>query len=124
MGLAMIKQGCPNRYRPSELADVLESAATNLEEHGWTRIWSGNPDDGWDVIEALMQTARVSTQANRATAALKAQIDRDYGCRALTRWNHRQRDRRKVVRLMRRTARNLRNHDLRRVSDYSFTFDN
>lgn len=116
--------------RPSERAEILEKAADLLETKGWCtgHLWIRNGVDPYSdtgttprnadrfcAVGALCAVAPVRT--DDVLPDLAAQIQYDYrdpsGARAeylgVADFNDSQKDKRKVIRLMRRTARNLRN---------------
>lgn len=110
-----------NRYRPSELATFLENVADDLEEYGWRANPFASDPPAYDLFGRILANARTAETEELAWSALATQIRSDYGYSGVYTWNVDQRDRRKVVRLVRRTARNLRDHKLIRTRSFGMS---
>lgn len=115
------------KTRPSEKAAILDKAADLLETKGWCtgdlwekdgirfghgegpEVWKdSNPKaDRFCAIGAVLAVA--PNRGDEAVAPVYTQLMHDYGINSLVLWNDDQKDKRKVIRLFRRTARNLRN---------------
>ncbi len=110
--------------RPSERAEILENAADLLETKGWCTgtLWKKGgatllesfegPESNRKADRFCAMGAVMAVSPMRGDTALKPvykQLEYDYGVNSLVVWNDTQKDKRKVVRLLRRTARNLRN---------------
>ena len=110
----------PRNPRPVEVADTIDRAADYIMEQGWTYANCGeNPRTGG--VCPMVAIDKVT----RSPGSYHAAMDtfRRYGIYHLpdaysaagwsvARWNDSQRDRRKVVRHMRKCARMVRNHEL------------
>ena len=94
--------------RPSEVKAKLNRAADLIEEYGWASKPSDHPPTGgFTLLDSLQwRSPFFSAVEQEAQFAAARQMSNDYKCRSLSLWNAKQRDRRKVVRLLRRTARN------------------
>lgn len=94
-----------------QLANYLEKAALRLETHGWCR---GNYIDNKGqtcLVGAVVKATPYgdfSERTNPLLVALKEAVYRDYSHGGdITEWNDKQKDKRKVIRFIRRTARKL-----------------
>jgi len=92
---------------------ALEGAANAIERRGWTR--GATERDGRVCAYRALSLCAGSETRHAAVNALVEELNLDPGHRRLcmpailvTEWNDRQTDRRKVIRALRRTARNLR----------------
>lgn len=91
---------------PNEIAEVLEKGAEVLETAGWCRRTFKNGAGHYCAVGAIERVAPLHVDPKRATFAVEAELG--LGRFDLAIWNDRQRDRRKVVRALRRTARKVR----------------
>lgn len=122
--------------RPSEIADKIDKAADLLETQGWC---TGKLRDDRDrhCLAGAVQACSVtkwkhddcgwyvdgwSRPASETLIALDAAAKKDYQEASAVMWNDAQRDKRKVVRFMRRTARCLRNGDMHRTQSSEWSF--
>ncbi len=92
-------------------ARVLDEAATRIETYGWCRGTFRNGERRCTLGALLLTDAEAYDNAVRAVEAeiLRSGFPRPAGATSLVpAWNDAQRDRRKVVRLLRRAARRVR----------------
>lgn len=100
-------------------ADALDRAAARLEPKGaWCKgtyrkwIWdpkTGTSHNAYCLMGALREEAHASSVRQTAIVSLVEEIHAENPKVGITRWNDNQRDKRKVIRLMRRVAKKLRN---------------
>ena len=118
------------KYRPSELAVKLDEAADLLENSGWCRHVLKNPAGHhclagavyevtgarWSMLDDGEYDLDTTNKGLQLMEAVEwaAETDPSVKGRYPVGWNDEQRDKRKVVRFMRRTARRLRDGKLRR----------
>jgi hypothetical protein len=110
--------------RATDASEVLERAAALIEDNGWTRGQYGKLRGDKVCFCALGAVAVASGSSvsfhgrsmlldsvedrkaeQTAINFLHAQLTEDYGSNSTARWNDAQRDRRKVIRLLRRASR-------------------
>jgi hypothetical protein len=95
-----------------EVADVLDGAAADIMTFGFMRgerALAAFEDATQPRCAAVACHIRSTALGAAAVGALDAEVRRTYGDQdGVVNWNDAQRDRRKVVRAMRRTARKLR----------------
>ena len=108
----------PRNPRPSEIAQTIERAADYIQTNGWQRItdWDSAQKGQVpaDMVGALYQVTRSDNTLEWAYVALDKYLY-DMKMPPPGAWNMMQRDRRKVIRNMRRCARQL------RLGELSFT---
>lgn len=125
------------KYRPSELAVKIDQAADLLEESGWCRGKLKNASGHHCVVGAVYAVCGVnialtewnnyepddepSEISNQALEVLDYACEHDHRRASVVLWNDDQRDKRKVVRFMRRTADRLRDHKIARAGANSYT---
>ena len=105
----------PRNPRPSEIANTIERAADYIQTYGWVRgpRWEDAQKGRVpaDMIGAVRQVTRSDNTLDWAYNALDMYLF-ELGQPSPTSWNQMQRDRRKVIRNMRRCANRLRSREL------------
>jgi hypothetical protein len=88
----------------TQVINDLEKVAKRLEKDGWCRgtYWDGDRS----CLEGAIWKA-TGAFSGPATDAIRRTLADDYQVSSLVSWNDKQRDRRKVVRMIRRTIRRL-----------------
>lgn len=113
----------PRNPRPSEIAQTIERAADYIQQHGWTREleWNdrqnGTPPAG--LVGSLYQVTRSNNTLEWAYVAIDKYLY-DQHMPPPQSWNWMQRDRRKVIRNMRKCARQLRKGELSLTTTNNF----
>lgn len=101
--------------RPSEIAQTIERAADYIQTNGWRRTteWDSAQKGKVpaDMVGALYQVTRYDNRLDWAYFALDRYLY-EMKMPPPGTWNMMQRDRRKVIRNMRRCARQLRSGEL------------
>lgn len=90
---------------------LLRKTADNIKKYGWTKNTYGDKSKGFCVAGALIAAQKeLKTEGNvyfKADKALDQQLRMDYNRMSYISWNDQQRDKRKVIRFIERTARNV-----------------